>query len=136
MIRNFILILSFAIIMFISSCATTSQSINVSTSTLNGKTFQLTNMFAGRGITISFYNEEFYGYSGFNTYLGNYEMRRGNMIIFTDMVVTKMGGASEAVEEEKKYIELLSKASSIELTSNNLTITTLDNEVLIFKRIK
>ncbi|CRF33734.1 Conserved hypothetical secreted protein [Brachyspira suanatina] len=136
MARKFILILSLTIIIFISSCATTSQSINISTSTLNGKTFQLTNMFAGRGITISFYNDEFYGYSGFNTYLGNYEMRRGNMIIFTDMVVTKMGGTSEAVEEEKKYIELLSKASSIELTSNTLTITTLDNDTLIFKRIK
>lgn len=134
--KNFILILIFIIIIFTSSCTTTTKSINISTSTLNGKTFQLTNMFEGRGITISFYNEEFYGYSGFNTYLGKYEMRRGNMIIFKDMVVTKMGGASEAVEEEKQYIELLSKASSIELTSNSLTIITLDNETLIFKRIK
>ncbi len=82
------------------------------------------------------YNEEFYGYSGFNTYLGKYEMRRGNMIIFKDMAVTKMGGASAAVEEEKQYIELLNKASSIELTSDTLKIITLDDETLIFKRIK
>ncbi len=136
MIRNFTLIFCSIIIIFTSSCASSKKSINISTSTLNGKTFQLNNMFEGRGITISFYNEEFYGYSGFNTYLGKYEMRRGNMIIFKDMVVTKMGGASEAVEAEKQYIELLNKASSIELTSNTLTITTLDNEVLIFKRIK
>lgn len=136
MTKKIILILSLTIIILITSCASSSKSINISTSTLNGKTFQLINMFEGRGITISFYNEEFYGYSGFNTYLGKYEMRRGNMIIFSDMVVTKMGGASQAVEEEKQYIELLGKASSIELTSNNLTITTLDNETLIFKRIK
>ncbi|WP_300366941.1 META domain-containing protein [Brachyspira sp.] len=134
--RNCTLIFCFILIIFTGSCASSKKSINISTSTLNGKTFQLTNMFKGRGITISFYNEEFYGYSGFNTYLGKYEMRRGNMIIFKDMVVTKMGGTSEAVESEKQYIELLNKASSIELTSNNLIMTTLDNEILIFKRIK
>lgn len=136
MVRNFVLIFSFIMIIFISSCASSKKSIAVSTSTLNGKTFQLTNMFEGRGITISFYNEEFYGYSGFNTYLGKYEMRRGNMIIFKDMVVTKMGGESEAIETERQYIELLNKASSIELTSNMLTIITLDEERLVFKRIK
>ncbi|MEI0564736.1 META domain-containing protein [Brachyspira pulli] len=136
MIRNFAIIFCFITTIFISSCASQNKSIAISTSTLNGKTFQLTNMFEGRGITISFYNEEFYGYSGFNTYLGKYEMRRGNMIIFKDMVVTKMGGESEAVEIEKQYIELLNKASSIELTSTSLTIITLDDERLIFKRIK
>ncbi|MEI0606828.1 META domain-containing protein [Brachyspira pulli] len=136
MIRNFAIVFCFITTIFISSCASQNKSIAISTSTLNGKTFQLTNMFEGRGITISFYNEEFYGYSGFNTYLGKYEMRRGNMIIFKDMVVTKMGGESEAVETEKKYIELLNKASSIELTSTSLTIITLDDERLIFKRIK
>ena len=93
-------------------------------------------MFEGRGITISFYNDEFYGYSGFNTYLGKYEMRRGNIIVFKDMAVTKMGGELEAVEIEKQYIELLGKASSIEMTSTTLTIITLDNERLEFKRIK
>ena len=136
MVKNTILVFSFIIIFFISSCASQSNSIAVSTSTLNGKTFQLINMFEGMGITISFYDEEFYGYSGFNTYLGKYEMRRGNMIIFKDMVVTKMGGQSEAVEIEKQYIELLNKASSIEFSSNSLTIITLDNERLVFKRIK
>ena len=136
MIRNFAIIFCFITTIFISSCASQNKSIAISTSTLNGKTFQLTNMFEGRGITISFYNEEFYGYSGFNTYLGKYEMRRGNMIIFKDMVVTKMGGESEAVKKKKKYIELLNKASSIELTSTSLTIITLDEERLIFKRIK
>ncbi|MEI0604590.1 META domain-containing protein [Brachyspira alvinipulli] len=136
MIRKFIAPVLFIIIFLIISCVSTSKSIAISTSTLNGKTFQLTNMFEGRGITISFYNEEFYGYSGFNTYLGEYEMRRGNIIILKNMAVTKMGGTSEAVEIEKQYIELLSKASSIELTSNTLTIITLDDERLEFKRIK
>lgn len=136
MIRKVIASALFIIIFLIISCVSTSKSIAISTSTLNGKTFQLTNMFEGRGITISFYNEEFYGYSGFNTYLGEYEMRRGNIIILKNMAVTKMGGTSEAVEIEKQYIELLSKASSIELTSNTLTIITLDDERLEFKRIK
>ncbi|WP_028330089.1 META domain-containing protein [Brachyspira alvinipulli] len=136
MIRKVIASALFIIIFLIISCTSTSKSIAISTSTLNGKTFQLTNMFEGRGITISFYNEEFYGYSGFNTYLGEYEMRRGNIIILKNMAVTKMGGTSEAVEIEKQYIELLSKASSIELTSNTLTIITLDDERLEFKRIK
>lgn len=136
MAKNTVLIFILIIILFTSSCASQNKSIAVSTSTLNGKTFQLTNMFEGRGITISFYNEEFYGYSGFNTYLGKYEMRRGNMIIFKDMVVTKMGGQSEAVEIEKQYIDLLNKASSIEFSSTSLTIITLDDEKLIFKRIK
>ena len=121
---------------FITSCASSKKSISISTSILNGKTFQLTNIFAGSGITLSFYNEEFYGYSGFNTYLGKYETRLGNIIYFKDMFVTKMGGNSQSVEIEKQYIELLSKASHIELTSTTLTIITLDDELLIFKRIK
>ena len=121
---------------FITSCASSKKSISITTSILNGKTFQLTNIFAGSGITLSFYNEEFYGYSGFNTYLGKYETRLGNIIYFKDMFVTKMGGNSQSVEIEKQYIELLSKAYHIELTSTTLTIITLDDELLIFKRIK
>lgn len=128
--------LALIIVFILVSCASSGKSIAISTSTLNGKTFQLVNMFEGRGITISFYNDEFYGYSGFNTYLGKYEMRRGNIIVFKDMAVTKMGGELEAVEIEKQYIELLGKASSIEMTSTTLTIITLDNERLEFKRIK
>ena len=140
--KNFIIkrviIISYCFItmIFITSCASSKKSISISTSILNGKTFQLTNIFAGSGITLSFYNEEFYGYSGFNTYLGKYETRLGNIIYFKDMFVTKMGGNSQSVEIEKQYIELLSKASHIELTSTTLTIITLDDELLIFKRIK
>lgn len=108
----------------------------MSVSTLNGKTYQLVNMFADAGITISFYESEFYGYSGFNTYFGEYEVRRGNNVLFRNISMTKMGEGAENEEIEKEYIDYITKAYSIEFTIDGIRIKTLDAGELIFKRLR
>lgn len=108
----------------------------MSISTLNGKTYQLVNVFADFGITVSFYEREFYGYSGFNTYFGEYEIRRGNNILFKNISTTKMSEESEVMEIEKEYIDYITKAYYIEFISDGVKIKTLDNVELIFKRLR
>lgn len=133
MIRKFFLL---CIIIFINSCASYKENLNMSISTLSGKTYQLINMFADTGITISFYDKEFYGYIGFNTYFGEYEVRRGNNILFKNISTTKMSEESESAEIEKEYIEHITKSYSIEFTSDGIKIKTLDNTELVFKRLR
>lgn len=124
------------LIIFINSCSNFRNTLNMSISTLNGKTYQLVNMFADFGITVSFYEREFYGYSGFNTYFGEYEIRRGNNILFKNISTTKMSEESEVMEIEKEYIDYITKAYYIEFISDGVKIKTLDNVELIFKRLR
>lgn len=130
------IILFVIILININSCSTFRETLNMSVSTLNGKTYQLINMFADAGITISFYEKEFYGYSGFNTYFGEYEIRRGNNVLFKNISVTKMSEDAQIEEIEKEYIDYITKAYSIEFTIEGIKIKTLDDGELIFKRLR
>ena len=130
------IILFIIILININSCSTFRETLNMSVSTLNGKTYQLINMFADVGITISFYEKEFYGYSGFNTYFGEYEIRRGNNVLFKNISMTKMSEDAQIEEIEKEYIDYITKAYSIEFTIEGIKIKTLDDGELIFKRLR
>lgn len=130
------IILFVIILININSCSTFRETLNMSVSTLNGKTYQLINMFADTGITISFYEKEFYGYSGFNTYFGEYEIRRGNNVLFKNISMTKMSEDAQIEEIEKEYIDYITKAYSIEFTIEGIKIKTLDDGELIFKRLR
>lgn len=130
------IILFVIILININSCSTFRETLNMSVSTLNGKTYQLINMFADAGITISFYEKEFYGYSGFNTYFGEYEIRRGNNVLFKNISMTKMNEDAQIEEIEKEYIDYITKAYSIEFTIEGIKIKTLDDVELIFKRLR
>ena len=130
------IILFVIILININSCSTFRETLNMSVSTLNGKTCQLINMFADTGITISFYEKEFYGYSGFNTYFGEYEIRRGNNVLFKNISMTKMSEDAQIEEIEKEYIDYITKAYSIEFTIEGIKIKTLDDGELIFKRLR
>lgn len=130
------IILFVIILININSCSTFRETLNMSVSTLNGKTYQLINMFADAGITISFYEKEFYGYSGFNTYFGEYEIRRGNNVLFKNISMTKMSEDTQIEEIEKEYIDYINKAYSIEFTIEGIKIKTLDDGELIFKRLR
>ena len=134
-LKNILIILS--IIFFIMfSCSYTKKSLAVSSSTLTGKTYKLTNMFEEDGITISFYNTEFYGYGGANTYFGEYEVRRGNILLIKNIEVTKISEDEETLKKEEDYIKYLNNASSIEFNGEELVINTLDKDLkLIFKRL-
>lgn len=130
------IILFVIILININSCSTFRETLNMSVSTLNGKTYQLINMFADAGITISFYEKEFYGYNGFNTYFGEYEIRRGNNVLFKNISMTKMSEDAQIEEIEKEYIDYITKAYSIEFTIEGIKIKTLDDGELIFKRLR
>ena len=118
------------------SCSSTKKSLAVSSSTLTGKTYKLTNMFEEDGITISFYNTEFYGDGGANTYFGEYEVRRGNILLIKNIEVTKISEDEETLKKEEDYIKYLNNASSIEFNGEELVINTLDKDLkLIFKRL-
>ena len=127
-----ILIISFIIF----SCSSTKGSLALSSSTLTGKTYKLMNMFEDSGITISFYNTEFYGYGGANTYFGEYELRRGNILFIKNIEVTKISEAEEELKKEEEYLKYLNTASSIEFNGEELVVNTLDKDIkLIFKRL-
>lgn len=117
------------------SCAS-SRSAIVSSSTLVGKTFVLTNMYQDAKITISFENDRFFGFSGINTYNGNYEIRRGNMLMLKNIAVTQVSGPPNMMNIEQKYMNYLNEVSYISLKGNILRIDTLDGESLIFRRDK
>ncbi|TXJ41200.1 META domain-containing protein [Brachyspira pilosicoli] len=139
MIRNNLkkrLIILSIIFLIVFSCSSTKKSLSVSTSTLTGKTYKLMNMFEDYGITISFYNTEFYGYGGANTYFGEYELRRGNILFIKNIEVTKISEEEDALTKEKEYLKYLNTASSIEFNGEELIINTLDKDIkLIFKRL-
>lgn len=139
MIRNNLkkrLIILSIIFLIVFSCSSTKKSLSVSTSTLTGKTYKLMNMFEDYGITISFYNTEFYGYGGANTYFGEYELRRGNILFIKNIEVTKISEEEDALTKEKEYLKYLNTASSIEFNGEELVINTLDKDIkLIFKRL-
>ena len=135
-LKKIIIILLYIIFFIIFSCSSTKKSLSVSTSTLTGKTYKLTNMFEDSGITISFYNTEFYGYGGANTYFGEYELRRGNILFIKNIEVTKISEENDALTKEKDYLKYLNTASSIEFNGEELVINTLDKDIkLIFKRL-
>lgn len=136
------LLLFIIFIFFIISCASSKSNLLLSTSALSGKTYQLANIFADSGITISFYDKEFYGYSGFNTYFGEYEVRRGNNIIFRNISMTKMSEESQSEESqsleeiEKKYIDYITKSYRIILTEDGIRLLNSEAVELIFKRLR
>lgn len=124
------------ILFIIFSCSSTKGSLALSSSTLTGKTYKLMNMFEDYGITISFYNTEFYGYGGANTYFGEYEIRRGNILFIKNIEVTKISEEEDALTKEKDYLKYLNTASSIEFNGEYIVINTLDKDIkLIFKRL-
>lgn len=124
------------ILFIIFSCSSTKGSLSLSSSTLTGKTYKLINMFEDSGITISFYNTEFYGYGGANTYFGEYEVRRGNILLIKKIEVTKISEEEEDLKKEEDYIKYLNTASSIEFNGEDIVINTLDKDIkLIFKRL-
>lgn len=135
--KKLLLFVIFIFFMFlIISCASSKSNLLLSTSALSGKTYQLVNIFADLGITISFYDKEFYGYSGFNTYFGEYEVRRGNNIIFRNISMTKMNEESESLEIEKKYIDYITKSYRIMLTDDGIKLLNSEAVELTFKRLR
>ena len=111
----------------------------VTDSILSGKSFTLVSASTGLKlnnikITISFDDSNrFSGFSGVNRYFGNYGLRRGNIIVLSQMGMTKMAGPPEVMLIEDAYINLLNEASYVVYDKKILTISTIEDKKLVFE---
>jgi len=121
------------------SCASSKRSKVVTDSILSGKSFTLISVSTGLElndikITISFDDENrFSGFSGINRYFGNYGLRRGNIIVLSNMGMTKMTGPPNVMSIENVYIKLLNESSYVVYDKRVLTISTIEDKKLVFQ---
>lgn len=102
---------------------------------LNGKTFNLINMFKGMKITLSFEGDRVHGFSGVNTYGASYSLD-SDKIVFSSPMSTLMAGPEKNMKAETEYNDLFVKAKTATLEKDILTITTEDGVKLIYKMKK
>lgn len=129
-----LLVISMSIIL--ASCSSSKKSRMTTTSLLNGKSFLLDSTKNDLRISISFDMNRFNGFSGVNNYFGNYEIRRGNIIVFSSIGTTKMSGPPELMQSEYDFLALINEAFYINYNKNVLTISTIEGKQLIFTENK
>jgi heat shock protein HslJ len=103
---------------------------------LNGKEFQLVNIYPEAEITLGFDDNRFYGFSGINRYFGEYQVGPGDEIKLINPAGTKMAGPQELMITEDEYMKTLIGAKKVQLSNKVLTITTEDGKNLEFKETK
>ncbi len=136
-LKNYIVILMFCFTLLLYAGG--KQSKVVTDSILSGKSFTLISASDGLKlnnikITISFDdNNRFSGFSGVNRYFGNYGLRRGNIIVLSQMGMTKMAGPPEVMSIEDAYIAMLNESSYVVYDKKILTISTIENKKLVFE---
>ena len=108
-----------------------SISTNKTAETLVGKEYVLSTSTDNVKITISFAEENFFGFSGVNNYFGKYTVS-GNNIKLSHVGSTLMAGPREAMEKEFEYTSALDKVETYELDKNTLILTTSTGQQLIF----
>lgn len=134
--RYFFIFMVFALLV---SCASSRNAKVVTSSILSGKSFTLINLSGDLDlknvkIIIAFdMNSRFNGFAGVNNYFGNYEVRRGNVIVLSSIGITQMAGVPDIMSIEDEYIKLLNESSYVKYDKKILTISTVENKKLIFK---
>lgn len=99
---------------------------------LVGKEYALTNMYAGKEVTIAFPETNMVGgKSAVNSYFSEFTLD-GNKIKFAALGSTKMAGPEEDMAVETEYLQILSGADTIALEGDVLTITTASGTNLVF----
>lgn len=106
-------------------------STNKTAETLVGKEYVLSTSTDNVKITISFAEENFFGFSGVNNYFGKYTVS-GNNIKLSHVGSTLMAGPREAMEKEFEYTSALDKVETYKLDKNTLILTTSTGQQLIF----
>ena len=89
-------------------------------------------------ITLSFAKKEnlISGFSGVNTYSGNFEIN-GENITFSNLASTKLYGPRNVMEQEYKYLTVLPETASYKiLDEKTLKLVTSDGTELTFTRTK
>lgn len=102
---------------------------------LDGKDFKLVSVYPNMNITISFEEDNVFGFGAVNRYKSKYEIDGG---IFNIMPIarTKMAGQKENMEAEDKYLKILESATSYKLKGSTLTIyTSLSENAFVFEEI-
>ena len=136
-LKNYIVVLMvcFGLVLYAGG----KQSKVVTDSILSGKSFTLVSASDGLKlndikITIAFDDSNrFSGFSGVNKYFGNYGLRRGNIIVLSQMGMTKMAGPPDVMSIENAYIAMLNEASYVVYDKKILTISTIEDKKLVFE---
>ena len=133
---RYAMLLIISMSMILASCSGTKKTRMTTTSLLNGKSFLLDSTKNDLRISISFDMNRFNGFAGVNNYFGNYEIRRGNIIVFSNIGSTRMSGPPELMQKEYDFLELINEAFYISYNKNVLTISTIEGEQLVFTENK
>jgi heat shock protein HslJ len=93
-------------------------------------------LISGTYISLYFHNGTFWGYSGLNTYGAEYSEPEANTLVFSDGIVTLLGGPDNVVQQEKAYLEYFHDTASYKVINNHLEITSAAiPEPLVFERL-
>lgn len=84
-------------------------------------------------ISINFAEDNFFGFSGVNTYFGKLKMEKNNLNL-SRMGVTMVAGPKEDMDREQAYLAKLRKVKTYQLKNERLILNTSNGEQLIFRR--
>lgn len=102
---------------------------------LDGRTFKLVSIYPNMNITISFKDDNVFGFGAVNHYSSKYEID-GDIFNIMSIARTKMAGPKENMEAEDKYLKILESATSCKLKDSTLTIyTSLSKDAFVFEEI-
>ncbi|OEJ13781.1 META domain-containing protein [Brachyspira hampsonii] len=122
------LLLLSSLFLLLSCSQKKNQNINIFEA-LNGSEFYLT---SNPKITIGFENSNVYGNTGINIYFTSFSVSSNQIILSTNIGATLMAGNEEDMKAEQEFLTDLSKANSVSLDNDRLTIKTSENKELSF----
>lgn len=120
------------VLLFISGCSSINR---ISNRKFLGKSYILESTSKDYKTSINFFEENFSGFSGVNSYFGKYEIN-GEKIKFSFINSTSISGTKEIVMSERKFLDTLSNINSFYFENNNLVLKTFAGEKLKFIEIK
>ncbi len=92
----------------------------------------------GSYISLNFLNGELWGSAGLNTYGAKYTTEKPGKLVFSEAMITLLGGPQNIIEQEKEYIRFFQGGGiSYNIIDNRLEIFDPDNpqDSLVFERL-
>ncbi|MBW5410918.1 META domain-containing protein, partial [Brachyspira hampsonii] len=126
--KTLLLLLSFLLLL---SCSEKNNKKTNIFEELNGNEYYLT---SNPKITIGFENSNVYGNGSINRYFTSFSISNNQIILGTNIGATLMAGNEEDMKSEQEFLNDLSKANSVSLENDKLTIKTSENKELSFTK--
>ncbi|ELV05565.1 META domain-containing protein [Brachyspira hampsonii] len=126
--KTLLLLLSFLLLL---SCSEKNNKKTNIFEELNGNEYYLT---SNPKITIGFENSNVYGNGSINRYFTSFSISNNQIILGTNVGATLMAGNEEDMKSEQEFLNDLSKANSVSLENDKLTIKTSENKELSFTK--